>query len=172
MSKMKNVLLLTVGAAVGAWITWNRMREYYEEKTQQAVDSVKAAYAQRDELMHEETEAEADEVTEETSTDEEIDSPIEKKGEPYGISETEYGTRKGYTAIQLILFADGVLADEEGVTYSESDVGEDMLELLLDNDEDVIFVRNDELMRDFEVITDAREYGDVTFQSPFDPEDL
>lgn len=166
MSKVTGLFMLTCGAAIGAWVAWSKAREYYEEKTQEAIDSVKAAYSQAKEL---EKEGAVEDVHEEEIEDE---PPITKQETPYGISSAEYGTRKGYTAIQLVLFADGVLADEEGVVYKEEVVGVDMLELLLENDEDAIYIRNDTVMRDFEVITDARDYDEVSFQPTFDPEDL
>lgn len=170
MSKITGFFMFAFGAGLGTWITWNKARKHYEEKTQQAIDDVKAAYKANvtyDDIKTAENETVSSD--EEATVENDI---LPKKKTPYEISATEYGTRKGYTAIQLILFADDVLADEEGVIYKDEEVGADILERLYENEEDVVYIRNDAIMRDFEIVTDAREYGDVTFQPPFDPEDL
>lgn len=170
MSKITGFFLFAFGAGLGTWITWSKTRKHYEEKTQQAIDDVKAAYKAN--ITSNDINDGGDEVTldvEDGVTENDI---LPKRTTPYEISATEYGTRKGYTAIQLILFADDVLADEEGVIYKDEEVGADILERLYENEDDAVYIRNDTIMRDFEIVTDAREYGDVTFQSPFDPEDL
>lgn len=163
-----NIMLMATGAALGGWIVWNRAKEYYEEKTREAIQSVKDSYR---------TDKDTDDNETVDKTDEENEASvnkfvIESKDIPYEISDSEFGTRKNYRAMQLVLFSDGVVADDTGVIYREDDIGLNVSNLMTGREDEAIYIRNDEKHRDFEFICDAREYGEALFQQPLAPEDL
>lgn len=141
MSKTGFAMFLA-GATVGAAATWLCLRRYYEQITQEEIDSVKAAFAERkpvianiakDEKSNEkqdENQHKADiaklkpdlvnyaaKLQEEgytNYTEHSKKNTEEKKDEPYVISPDDYGENDNYTQISLVYYAgDGVLADDE-----------------------------------------------------------
>lgn len=86
---------------------------------------------------------------------------------PYVIAPDEFGSQDGYDTVSLTYYADKVLADDmdEPVTDVNDVVGLESLECFGDYEEDCVFVRNDELKTDFEILADSRRYSDVTGRS-------
>lgn len=80
---------------------------------------------------------------------------------PYVISPDEFG-EVGYTQISLSYFADGILADENGVIIDDAEeiVG-DALEHFGEYEEDAVFCRSDPKRCDYEILMDLRKYADV-----------
>lgn len=92
----------------------------------------------------------------------------EKKGEafvekPYVISPEEFGEFEEYEKISLTYYADKVLADEndEEVDDVEEIVGKESLNHFGEYEDDSVFVRNDRLKCDYEILLDQRNYSDV-----------
>ena len=81
---------------------------------------------------------------------------------PYVISPEEFG-EADYNIVSLNYYADGVLANDfdEVVDDVENTVGEDFEEHFGDYEEDSVFVRNDELGLDYEILRDMRNFSDV-----------
>jgi hypothetical protein len=82
----------------------------------------------------------------------------------YVISPEEFGELEDYEKVDLVYYADGVLADDmDEVIYDIKDtVGEDSLSRIGEYEDDLIHVRNDELRIDYEITLDTRNYSDVT----------
>lgn len=79
---------------------------------------------------------------------------------PYEITPNEFGDIE-YEEVELVMFADDVLAD--GDTYERVEdvdnvVGEDNLQKFGHYEEDRVCVRNDRLKCDYEIIRDERTY--------------
>ena len=88
---------------------------------------------------------------------------------PYIISPDEFGNSDNYTQISLTYYAkDGVLADDEDEIVEEVDdtVGDDFADHFGDYEDDSVFVRNDRLRCDFEILKDNRSYREVTGMEP------
>lgn len=84
--------------------------------------------------------------------------------EPYVISPDNYGENDNYTQISLVYYAgDGVLADDEDevVEDIEATVGEDFAEHFGEYEDDSVFIRNDRLRCDYEILRDNRSFSDV-----------
>lgn len=84
--------------------------------------------------------------------------------EPYVISPDDYGENDNYTQISLVYYAgDGVLADDEDevVEDIEDTVGEDFAEHFGEYEDDSVFIRNDRLRCDYEILRDNRSFSDV-----------
>lgn len=97
----------------------------------------------------------------------------EKKGEafvekPYVISPEEFGEFEEYEKISLTYYADEVLADEndEEVDDVEEIVGKGSLNHFGEYEDDSVFVRNDRLKCDYEILLDQRNYSDVVKTMP------
>lgn len=83
---------------------------------------------------------------------------------PYVISPDEFG-EEGYKEVSLTYYADGVLTDEENYEMSKDQikrtVGEDAVNHFGEYEEDSVFVRNDKLKTDYEILKDLRAYSEV-----------
>ena len=80
---------------------------------------------------------------------------------------------EGYETESLTYYADGVLADDTDEPIDDVDavVGEDSLTHFGEYEDDSVFVRNDKLKTDFEILLDMRNYSDVINKSPHLAED-
>lgn len=89
----------------------------------------------------------------------EFDDP--KYQVPYIITPDEFGEKDGYDIISLTYYHnDGVLADDmdERIDDYEDIIGKDALDHFGDYEDDSVFVRNDRLKADYEILLDDREY--------------
>ena len=87
---------------------------------------------------------------------------------PYVISPEEFDTKDGYKTVSLSYYADGVLADDydEVVEDVEKMVGKESLNHFGEYEDDSVFVRNDRMRTDFEILRDLRNYSDVVGEMP------
>ena len=86
--------------------------------------------------------------------------------DPYVISIDDCGQEEGYDTITLTAYSDGTIANyaDDELEDPESTIGEDILSKF--GDEDVVYIRNDRLKADFEVVRDNRTYVEVVGDSP------
>lgn len=101
-------------------------------------------------------------------TEEEKDESMDN--EPYVISPDDYGENDNYTQISLIYYAgDRVLADDndEIIEDIEGTVGEDFAEHFGEYEDDSVFIRNDRLRCDYEILRDNRAFSDVVEYSNY-----
>jgi phage terminase Nu1 subunit (DNA packaging protein) len=92
---------------------------------------------------------------------------------PYVISPDEFGEFDDYEKISLTYYADQVLADEDDelVEDIEETVGFESLNAFGEYEDDSVFVRNDRLKCDYEILLDQRKYSDVIKRRPHEVED-
>jgi hypothetical protein len=90
------------------------------------------------------------------------------EAKPYTISPKEFGEMHDYDEISLTYYADQVLADEDDelVDDIEESVGFWSLSTFGEYDDDAVFVRNDRLKCDYEILFDPRKYSDVINRKP------
>lgn len=83
--------------------------------------------------------------------------------EPYVISPAEFGSLDDYDTISLNYYADGVLADDMDEVIDDVDgtVGYDALTRFGEYEDDSVFVRNEDLKVDYEILLDLRMYSDI-----------
>ena len=79
---------------------------------------------------------------------------------PYIIYPEEFGELYGYSEISLTYYADGVLTDDVGEIIEDVDdiIGIDSLLHFGEYEDDSVFVRNDRLKCDYEILLDPRNY--------------
>lgn len=183
--KIADLFIFAAGAAVGSVVTWKLLRTKYEQIAQEEIDSVKEVYARRFEEDSEDAEDEEESdgsttadyrnkpslseyaaklnnlnyVSEEGSEDMSKDDRI-----PYVISPDEFG-EVGYETASLTYYADGVLTSENDVPIPpeeiEDCVGPDALTSFGQYEEDSVFVRDDSIKMDIEILRDTRTYAEL-----------
>lgn len=194
MSKATAVIAFVIGAAGGAAAAWYITKTKYEQIAQEEIDSVKETFSKLYK-RNEETEEASSEAEE--STDEEEEEPSkplsvmeyaiklrdegyareEVKEEtadlPYVIAPESFDEMEGYTVMSFTYYADKVLTDDRdrAVEDLESVVGfsspEDLESHFGEHEDDSIFVRNDRLKCDIEILYDTRKYADVLAKEPY-----
>lgn len=82
---------------------------------------------------------------------------------PYVIPPEDFGEKDDYSTESLVYFKDGVLADDmdHRIEDVEAMVGVESLNHFGEYEDDSVFVRNDRLKIDFEILLDERVYADV-----------
>ena len=105
-------------------------------------------------------------------SEEEVDENM-INDKPYVISPDEFGEFDDYEKISLTYYADQVLADEDDelVEDIEETVGFESLNAFGEYEDDSVFVRNDRLKCDYEILLDQRKYSDVIKRRPHEVED-
>jgi hypothetical protein len=102
-------------------------------------------------------------TTEEPST---VAAPEEEESyseRPYVIPPEEFDELEGYNTISLLYFADEVLTDDDYsiIENVEETVGKDSLKTFGRYEDDSVYVRNDRLKCDYEILKDERRFEDI-----------
>lgn len=186
-STLNKIMIFSAGATIGSVVTWKLVKTKYEQIAQQEIESVREAFethetkeATKEELVDDSEEPdEAEEVTEvkqykatlvgagyldkhdELLNQEEVYNNMDR---PYVISPDDYGDPDiGYDTESLDYYeGDGVLTDSFGEVIENVDelVGEDFATHFGDYERDSVFVRNDEMEVDYEILRDYRSYSE------------
>jgi hypothetical protein len=94
---------------------------------------------------------------------------VEKvKTEPYVISPYDYGEEDDYSSFELTYYADGIIEDEEYniVKDVEELIGPKALNTFGEYEDDAVFVRNDDLKVDIQILKDPRTYDEARSIGP------
>lgn len=188
---LTSAFIFAVGAIIGSAVTWKLVKTKYEQIAQEEIDSVKETFSRlHDESTDKEEKAkmvecakdlisisdkkEKQNMKEYASKIKEYDyvnySGNEKevsnvKNHPFVISPEEFG-EMDYSMMSLVYYADGVLANDcdEIIEDVENTVGTDFPSHFGEYEDDSVFVRNNELELDYEILRDTRNYSDVVKQ--------
>lgn len=179
------VFMFTVGATIGSVVTWKLIEKKYKDMADEEIKSVIEVFNDRFKSIKND-ESKKDEKTDDLNKDEsnfvnytalakryKNDSDDgkqnktekeegEKMSTPYVISPDEFG-ETDYETQSLTYYADNVLTDEMDNIIENVDilVGVDSLNHFGDYEDDSVFVRNDDISTDFEILLDMRKYSDV-----------
>lgn len=95
---------------------------------------------------------------------------IDMAKEPYVISPYDFGELDGYNQFELTYYADGTLEDEEYNIIADEDVdglvGAGSLLTFGEYEDDAVFVRNERLRSDFQILKDYRTYEEARRAGP------
>ena len=197
MNKTINFMTFVLGVAVGSVVTWRYVEKKYEQIAQDEIDSVKEVFSKRETEFTEDTEVQikADNAKKKPSvieyaawlrkrgytnySDMVDEKPEEVKEEPmsvdkpYVIAPEEFGELDDYETISLIYYADQILADDNDVIVDDIEdvVGFDSLNSFGEYEDDSVFVRNDRLKCDYEILLDQRKYSSVIRRKPHEVDD-
>lgn len=170
------VIFFTAGGAAGFLAANKLMKDKYEQLVQDEIDSVKAAFRkerpQPEEKPQKPTEKEQTAYSQYIAklgyTEEKKPVPIQA---PCVISPDDFGTQDGYDEISLTYYADGTVTDDSDHAMSDDEIeetiGKDSLNHFGDYEPDSVFVRNDRLKADYEILADPRSYADVLQEKPY-----
>lgn len=182
MNKAGSLFIFVAGAALGSFVTWKLLRDKYEQIAQDEIDSVKEVFAKKESCDNEEPVlAEESEHNEKPSiieyaaklqengytnySDSENKAIVHKEEndsvlEPYVISPEEFGEIEEYDKVSLTYYADHVLADDNDDAIEDVDdvVGTESLSHFGEYEDDSVFVRNDRLKCDYEILLDQRKF--------------
>ena len=187
MNKVVPFVTFAIGAAVGSAVTWYISKTKYEQIVQEEIESIKEVFSGRG---REEIVEEAVNKIEESQDDLDIKNVdikqyaktlsegsyteysevelVERADMPYVISPAEFGEMDGYDVTTLLYFADKILADDDYELVENVDkvVGYDSLSRFGEYEDDAVYVRNDVLKTDYEILYDHRKYLDVLKTKP------
>ena len=88
--------------------------------------------------------------------------------EPYVISPYDFGELDDYSQVELTYYADGTLEDEDYNIVTDADelIGRDSLYTFGEYEDDAVFVRNERLRADFQILKDYRTYAEARSVGP------
>lgn len=194
---IKYAFAFVAGATVGSVVTRKLLKTRYEQIAQEEIDSVKEVFARRGaESNNERARIIANEAKEKPNivdyaarlrkmeyanhsdvTHKEENEECESTDRPHVISPYDFGEIEDYDRVSLTYYSDRVLTDENNELVEDVDntVGTDSLdhfgEFEDENAGDAVYVRNDRLKTDFEILLDQRKYSEVINKKPHQVED-
>lgn len=175
-STLSNFVIFAAGAAIGSAVSWRFLKARYERIAQEEIDSVKEVFSKIHNKNTDDIEQGESMVKESVDIYENViyenaynaestkgGDPVVNGDGPYVITPEEFDTRDDYETISLTYYADGVLADELDYRVEDVDntVGTESLSHFGEYEDDAVFVRNDQLKADYEILFDTRKYEDV-----------
>lgn len=184
-NSLSNVIIFTVGAVIGSIVTWKIVKSKYEAISKEEIESVRELYLGKiKRLKGEKSEEEENDISEEVSeesTDEDKDIDNYKKvveelnyaeteekynnlSKPYVITPDEFGEMEEYERAFYTLYSDGVLTDDFDEVVNDVDdiIGEENIKHMGEYEPDCLFVRNDKIMTDFEILLDEKNYKEAS----------
>lgn len=179
---MKQVLYFSLGAIVGSGVTLLCVRKHYAKKADAEISAIKEAYgASEDKVCEDACKEDFEEVKEEyekiiyeneyNEEDDAEDSYIihdeypreERASKPYVIGPDLYSEDfHGFDKCVLVYWHgnDMLLTDEQEVMDIETTIGRSSLEHFGEYESDTVFVRNERLGCDFEVLLEEGSYAE------------
>ena len=187
MSKVTGLIMFALGAAMGSAVTWQFAKKKYEQIAEEEINSVKEIFSKREQnfsdveiTVEPQSSAEARLEKFEAKPDISTYAGILKnegyvpegtemaENKPYVISPDEFGEFKDYDTISLTYYADQILVDHGGDKIEDVDdvVGMESLTHFGEYEDDSVFVRNDRLKCDYEILMDERTYSEAQKERP------
>ena len=172
MSKVLYFVTFAAGAVIGFAAAYKIAEKKYEQIAQEEIESVKKTFNDRYGKADEPCECKPTESTKEKISDDIIEeykeiaksygTPTTKKSGPYIITPDEFGEIGHYELVELTYYSDGVLAYNDGreIEDIEGLLGIDPSDHFGEYEDDSVFVRDDSLQTDYEILLDSREYSE------------
>lgn len=174
---MKQVLYFSLGAAIGSLVTWLCVKGHYEKKADKEIMEMREAYEddmhKMTELIEEHTDELIDEYGEESELEDDIleedyiehdDFPREERADkPYVIGPDVYSEDfHGFDKCVLVYWQgnDMLLTDEQEIMDIETTITREALEHFGEYESGTVFVRNERLGCDFEVLLEEGSWAD------------
>lgn len=179
MNKAFLCLSFVAGAAVGSLAAFFLTRDHFEkqanERADDEIESMREYYEKKEKEITTVTNAQIEKKAYEfvasryqKTADQKISEQKNKEEgfrmdkRPYVIDPSEYGDLD-YEQVSLNYYDDGVLTYENDDVIENVDemVGKDSLSHFGEFEADTVYVRNDTLKIDFEILADSRRYEDI-----------
>lgn len=183
---INKILIFAAGVVIGSAVTWKCIKDKYKKLADEEIASVKEVWRKKQLTVEDVAEACVNEgvnvditlqpkpsntgfkdyrsmkniITENNYADEKEEDYMDK----YVISPDEYGESE-LPSESLTYWADGVVTDEANCVMDEDDIeetiGSDALNHFGEYEDDSVFVRNETLDKEYEILMDTRRFGDV-----------
>lgn len=181
----KKALIFIGGAVTGSLVSWYFTKKKYETLAEDEIAKMREGYRQKNKELAERARVKPDisEVVKERvtiRTDDEEAQLIAKyaeESEPTGeenispnddviefIDDGEFASMNGYEKVNLVLYEDDVLANEmsDDIVLVEDTVGQQAIDDFKHYNPEAFYVRNNQLMTEYEITRDHRTYEEVT----------
>lgn len=173
---MQFIFAFSLGAAVSAVATWKILKAKYERMINDEMDAFIEEYTGRKRYEGPEDAGEAAKVEQdsdiskyeatikENNYGDYGEATTETSKRPYVIPPEMYGNKDGYDIESLNYYeGDKVLTDDwdNQIEDVENMVGIDFAEHFGEYEDDSVFVRNDRLKTDYEILLDKRSYAET-----------
>lgn len=181
MSKIKGTAIFLLGGIFGAAVTWKYAKNFYEQRAQDEINSVKKVFTAKRKTENKEEKEKTDNIDLNIEKENELpknekqaakqiinnakyvtsdQSYTKENDHPYVISPDEFGELDEYDQISLTYYAGRqILVDEDGsvITNDDEIVGTESLSRFGEYEDDTVFVRNDKLKCDYEILLEYDE---------------
>lgn len=177
-NKVTHLFMFMAGAVIASAVTWKITKDKYEQIAQEEINSYKEHLRKKSEKTGTESESGVKVIV--TKAEPEVYNKLaamydrasdslyenQEKGEPstmnapYTISYDEFG-EKDYETVGMTYYADKVLVEDitdEVVEDIDGTIGYDSLLRFGEYEEDMLYVRNDDLRVDYEISLSDRSY--------------
>lgn len=184
----KEGLYLVLGSIVGGFVGWFMTRTYYKKEIQEIREAYAEIEKKKEKSQHDDIEdivaVKVNEVGEEyTVSKEDLHEYAEllrkqgytsstentsNEGKIYTIAPDEFGEDPdNYETLSFTYYADGVLTDDndDPVTNIAEIIG-DGLNHIGEWEPDAVYVRNEKLGLEYEILRDERNYAEVEAEKP------
>ena len=186
----KKALIFIGGAVTGSLVSWYFTKKKYETLAENEIAKMREGYRQKNKELAERARIKPDisEVVKDQITIRQEDVDLAEKeenliakyaeeSEPTGeenispnddviefIDDSEFASMNGYEKINLVLYEDDVLANEmsDDIVLVEDTVGQQAIDDFKHYNPEAFYVRNNQLMTEYEITRDHRTYEEVT----------
>jgi len=179
---INKILIFAAGVAIGSAVTWKLVKDKYKKLADEEIASVKEVWSKKHPTVDDIAETDVKESIKTDATPQSKKNPdfkdyramqeiIDKNGYKeedymykYVISPEEFGESE-LPSESLTYWADGVVTDEANCVMDEDDIeetiGSDALNHFGEYEDDSVFVRNEILDKEYEILMDTRRFSDV-----------
>ena len=181
---LSKIVIFAVGVAIGSVTTWKLLDAKYKKIAEDEIADMKQYYSNKADINDGADEADIHEYKNELEKNGYVDhydyrahveskKEVEKMGRPYVITPDEFGEIDEYEKVSLKYYSDGCLTDDQDDIIEDVDevIGYESLNHFGEFEEDSVFVRNDALKTDYEILLDPRDYYEIVNGSPRNVED-
>ena len=186
----KKAFIFIGGAITGSLVSWYFTKKKYETLAENEIAKMREGYRQKNKELAERARIKPDisEVTKDRITirqedvdladkEENLIAKYAEESEPTGeenispnddiiefIDDGEFASMNGYEKVNLVLYEDDVLANEisDDIVLVEDTVGQQAIDDFKHYNPEAFYVRNNQLMTEYEITRDHRTYEEVT----------
>lgn len=186
----KKAFIFIGGAVTGSLVSWYFTKKKYETLAENEIAKMREGYRQKNKELAERARVKPNisEVVNDRLTIHKDDVDLSEKeenliakyaeeSEPTGeenispnddviefIDDSEFASMNGYEKVNLVLYEDDVLANEmsDDIVLVEDTVGQQAIDDFKHYNPEAFYVRNNQLMTEYEITRDHRTYEEVT----------
>ena len=175
---INKILIFAAGVAIGSAVTWKLIKDKYKKLADEEIASVKEIWSKKHptvegmdvDITAQPKQMHVDYAERKTAREIILENKYSDKKEEedymdkYVISPEEFSESE-LPSESLTYWADGIVTDEANCVMDEDDIeetiGSDALNHFGEYEDDSVFVRNETLDKEYEILMDTRRFSDV-----------